>query len=109
MIMGDKLCSIAHNFMSREVINLLNCCDFTYVQAGWTPLHLACKKNQSLLAKLLVSKGADINAKDAVSMRCRTKGFVDFTNVHLLTNFKSILRVSISIFLMVHYFAASFH
>jgi ankyrin repeat protein len=63
--MGDKLCSIAHNFMSREVINLLNCCDFTYVQAGWTPLHLACKKNQSLLAKLLVSKGADINAKDA--------------------------------------------
>ena len=33
----------------------------------WTPLHKACDKNSTIVAKLLIERGANINAKDKIS------------------------------------------
>ena len=36
------------------------------VQDGWTPLHHACRYNRADIAKELINRGADVNAKNKV-------------------------------------------
>ena len=33
---------------------------------NYTPLHIAAEKNSNVIGELLISKGADINAKDII-------------------------------------------
>jgi len=37
-------------------------------QAGWTPLHTAAQKGNTDIVTLLLSEGADVNAKNDVSI-----------------------------------------
>ena len=40
------------------------------VQDGWTPLHHACRYNRADIAKELINRGADVNAKNKVRRPC---------------------------------------
>ena len=56
------------------------------VQDGWTPLHHACRYNRADIAKELINRGADVNAKNKVrpciSRRPRIfRGHRSFTNM----------------------------
>ena len=39
---------------------------FLYLQGGWTPLHWACYYDHEKIVEMLVTGGADVNAKDKV-------------------------------------------
>lgn len=57
------------------------------VQDGWTPLHHACRYNRADIAKELINRGADVNAKNKVRRTCippappHFPGRCSFTNV----------------------------
>ena len=38
---------------------------------NWTPLHLTAWRNSKEIGELLISKGADINAKDIIYLNIR--------------------------------------
>lgn len=41
---------------------------YTHPMQQWTPLHFACSNNHAEVERLLLEKGADIHAKNEVSM-----------------------------------------
>ena len=59
------------------------------VQDGWTPLHHACRYNRADIAKELINRGADVNAKNKVRRTCippRTPAFSGALFVHQRAN-----------------------